>query len=283
MEDIRLKNLMQPELPTESPKAGINFTGQTPESLTSGELNGNIKLVDGHLQSSNFVIGVSGWKIDADGNVEFSNGVFRGTLTAVSGTLGALTIASGGNIKFGKTAYSDDANAGFWLGDDGGTAKFNIGSSSTKYLHYDGTNFTILGGTISGGIIQTNPGTTGSNTRLDSSGNVIDFLYNNSSQGYIASGSTGNLGINAGEDLILTYNDGGGTGGVVIYNDATIVAYFDDNNDFVMNGHSIGLGIRSSTPGSASSYKGYMYFDTTAQDICFSNGTDWYKVTATLR
>jgi hypothetical protein len=58
---------------------------------------------------------------------------------AAAGTLGALTIASGGNIKFGKTAYTDDTNAGLWLGDVSGVAKLNIGSSATKYLHYDGT------------------------------------------------------------------------------------------------------------------------------------------------
>ncbi|MDD2778527.1 MAG: hypothetical protein PHI16_06535, partial [Methanocellales archaeon] len=43
------------------------------------------------------------------------------------------------------------------------------------------------------------------------------------------------------------------------------------------------LGLRqlSSPPGSASTYEGFIYFDTTQEDLVFSNGTNWYKVTAT--
>jgi len=42
-----------------------------------------------------------------------------------------------------------------------------------------------------------------------------------------------------------------------------------------------GLQIRSGTPGAAASWQGFMYYDTDQSDIVFSNGTDWYKVTAT--
>jgi len=41
-----------------------------------------------------------------------------------------------------------------------------------------------------------------------------------------------------------------------------------------------GFQVRAGTPGAASSYQGYMYFDTNQQDLVFSNGTNWYKITA---
>ena len=53
-----------------------------------------------------------------------------------TGTLGALVIASSGYIRQGQTAYA--TGTGFWLGDDSGTTKFSIGSS-TKYLRWTGS------------------------------------------------------------------------------------------------------------------------------------------------
>ena len=125
---------------------------------------------------------------------------FAGTLTAATGTLGALTIASGGNIKFGKTSYSDDTNAGLWLGDVSGTAKLNIGSSSSKYLHYDGTDLTILGGTITGATIQT--ATTGYRVKMTSDNGVL--FYNGVTQtGYIKSDSAASVIINSADNIYL--------------------------------------------------------------------------------
>jgi hypothetical protein len=46
----------------------------------------------------------------------------------------------------------------------------------------------------------------------------------------------------------------------------------------------IRLDLLSSPPGAAASWQGYMYYDNSVvADICFSNGTNWYKVTASLR
>jgi len=42
-----------------------------------------------------------------------------------------------------------------------------------------------------------------------------------------------------------------------------------------------GFQVRSGPPGAASSFKGYMYFDTDQNDLVFSNGTNWHKVNAT--
>ena len=68
-----------------------------------------------------------------------------------------LGTAPGMAVKQGKTGYTDNTTTGLWLGNDGGTTKLNIGSS-TKYLRFDGTNLFVAGdisastGTISNSI-----------------------------------------------------------------------------------------------------------------------------------
>ena len=126
---------------------------------------------------------VTTFALEADGDATFG-----GALTAVTGTLGALTIASGGNIKMGKTAYTDDTNAGFWLGDVSGTYKLNIGSSSTKYLHYDGTDLTFFGGTITGSKFQTTVPAAGTGEAVVIEGGTAKYIklyYNADLVGYI--------------------------------------------------------------------------------------------------
>jgi hypothetical protein len=51
------------------------------------------KLVRDSIQSPNFVTGLTGWSINQDGSVEFSNAVMRGTVIAGAGT---VTLNSGG-------------------------------------------------------------------------------------------------------------------------------------------------------------------------------------------
>ncbi len=49
-----------------------------------------------YMQSEDFATGSKGWKIKANGDVEFNNGYFRGDITGASGTFsGSLTAASG--------------------------------------------------------------------------------------------------------------------------------------------------------------------------------------------
>ena len=51
-------------------------------------------------------------------------------------------------VRLGKTSYSDDSNAGFWIGNTGTSASvnpnFNIGSSN-NYLKFDGTDVVATG------------------------------------------------------------------------------------------------------------------------------------------
>lgn len=72
---------------------------------------------------------------------------FAGTLSAAAGTLGALSIASGGNIRMGQTDYN--TGTGFWLGDKSGTAKFSIGDgTANNSLTWDGTTLKVNGSAI---------------------------------------------------------------------------------------------------------------------------------------
>ena len=64
------------------------------ERFTTGDIDGDLSFVGGFIQSKNFVTGSSGWRLDAEGNLEASDGTFRGTLSATSGTVGGFTIAS---------------------------------------------------------------------------------------------------------------------------------------------------------------------------------------------
>lgn len=114
----------------------------------SGDLALNGQLVEGHFQSKNYATNVSGWRITADGDVEFGSGVFRGSITATSGTItGSLEILEGGNIRSGQTAY--DTGTGFYLGNDGGTPKLSLGSATTS-LKWTGTSLLIEGTSTTG-------------------------------------------------------------------------------------------------------------------------------------
>jgi hypothetical protein len=84
-----------------------------------------------------------------------------GTLSAITVNTGALTVqdsltvSTTGNIKGGQTAYN--TGTGFFLGYSSSTYKFSIGSSTINML-WDGSAFTINGGTIAGGSIRIGTG-----------------------------------------------------------------------------------------------------------------------------
>lgn len=102
------------------------------------------------------------------------------TKTIIDGgliTTGYITLNTAGHIKSGQTAYG--IGTGFWLGNDSGTPKFSIGDT-THYMKWTGTDLNVLGGTITGGTIQTASGT-GERIVLDSSNDSLTF-YNSSNK-----------------------------------------------------------------------------------------------------
>jgi hypothetical protein len=127
------------------------------ESIISGELLGDIFMVDGFLRSKDFVSGVSGWTINADGTAQ----------------LNGLTL-TGGTLNYAKTSFTDSTNAGYYISDLG----IYIGSASDttklKYTLATGAfDFigTITGSTIVGGTINV-PDVDNPLFSVDSAGNV---------------------------------------------------------------------------------------------------------------
>ena len=154
-----------------------NTPTQTPVKLPQTEFNkptlnsptmmGNSVFTGGWLRSANFVAGVSGWEINAEGNVEFQDATIRGTLYALLGTIGGWTIGSttltGGNIVL------DQANNKITVGAspngiiiNGATGKITSADGTTWTLDGDGivVGFTKFGGTGADGALSITSGTT---------------------------------------------------------------------------------------------------------------------------
>lgn len=111
------------------PDNGIE--GNRIESLNVSKLlAGNIR-VETYLQSTGYVAGTTGWRIDGAGNAEFAS----------------ITL-TGGTLNFGKTSFSDSTHAGYYISSSG----IYFGAiSDTTYLKYDIGGATLAYvGTISG-------------------------------------------------------------------------------------------------------------------------------------
>ena len=94
----------------------LSFPNDKIENLNVNKLTAGSLRVSEYMQSTGFVSGSVGWKINGNGSAEF-----------VSVTL------TGGTIKYGKTAFSDTTNAG-WIIDPNGI--FFGNASDTKHLKY---------------------------------------------------------------------------------------------------------------------------------------------------
>lgn len=178
---------------TSEEPVSTDLNASTPLQVMSGLPSGSVDFSqtalrtvseNDSMQSSNFITGSEGWKIDGDGNAEFQDGTFRGSVTATSGTFEGITSADinvgDGAIRGGKTGYTDDVNGGFFIGYHGTAYKAYIGAADDdQYIKYDGTNLSIVGGitattgTIGGWTIGTTSLTAGSGANtvgLDSGG-----------------------------------------------------------------------------------------------------------------
>lgn len=137
----------------------------------------------------------------------YSDNVYlKGTINALSGKFGtstnywnvgatgltAVSTSTDVIINYGKTDFGQDSTAGFIIGYDysASVSKIEFGSNSTKIFKYDGTDLSMIGGTITGGTIQTSSGTTyvkmtGSDNSLSfsKSGKVTARMYPNAVQG----------------------------------------------------------------------------------------------------
>lgn len=153
------------------------------------------------------------------GDIVATSGKF-GTTTnywSVGATgLTAVSASTDVTIKYGKTDFGQDSTAGFILGYDysATASKFEIGSSASKIFKYDGTDFSLIGGTITGGVLQT--ATSGKRVVIQSGSGTTDnsiSLYDSSDNKNIsiASSSTALMVLQAftSGQLISLSNDSG--------------------------------------------------------------------------
>lgn len=120
-------NLNVPSLFEDNNRMQNNFSnGVNPNIIQSGDLNGNLSMVKGDMQSENYEEGSTGWRFDAEGNLEANDGTFRG----------ALNVADNWHV---------DTSGNMWWGD------FEDYASATIKISSAGASF-LSGATISGNI-----------------------------------------------------------------------------------------------------------------------------------
>lgn len=108
---------------------------------------------------------------------------------------GNITVAAGGAIQSGLTAFNDASNKGYWLGVDSGTPKLLIGgqiTALTPRVKWDGTTLTVVGTinaesgylknmTVSGALDLASSGVIKSGKTAYGSGTGIWIEYNGGS------------------------------------------------------------------------------------------------------
>lgn len=122
------------------------------------------------LASDNFVTGVSGWQITAEGNFEGNSGTFIGTITATSGAIGGFNIGTdyirdvANSFGMASTVTGGD-DVRFWAGDtfaNRATSDFRVTESGAVTA----SSITITGGSINGVPISGIPNSTATDLSL---------------------------------------------------------------------------------------------------------------------
>lgn len=187
---IRVKSLNEVASKVES----SFYNAVNPMSIASGDLLSNLIMVDGYLQSVDFVTGTTGWKIYATGSAEFNNLVVRGTIYATSGTIGGWVIDTDGLYYNGSGDPSIRTSATVEAGDDGviidkdGVRVYDSILGLVVNLPSDGSAPVFSSGTITSVTfeINTNSVLRTSETVGDGTANSYGVLINNS--GFYACG-----------------------------------------------------------------------------------------------
>jgi hypothetical protein len=112
--------------------------GISSQVIGSGDMAYNANLVDGYMQSSNFVSGSAGWQINSNGDAEFESGYFRGDISAATGTFGGTIPFSGISTGTNEVALNV------------GNGNVKIDGANKRIIINDGTNDRILLGFLSG-------------------------------------------------------------------------------------------------------------------------------------
>ena len=130
----------------------ITVNGTTPDRLVLGPHTVNsitrvLSFGDGSNTEANYPL-----LINADGSASFggdisaATGTFTGNILLSSSTGYINLTGTNSKIYSGKTSYTD-STAGWWLGRDSDSPKFNIGDAS-NYIKWDSTNGVQISGTL---------------------------------------------------------------------------------------------------------------------------------------
>lgn len=202
LNDMGLDNFGQS--PLQFTGQGLNLKAQTlydagvPSNfIMDGDMIVRLNVVDGYLQSTNFVTGVSGWRIDYLGNSEFNSGVYRSSIAV--GTDG-FHVDISGNMWWGNSATY--AGATYKISAAGGANLSGMIVSGGAASDVNNNATTISGGkitsnSITASQIQTNTLTVGTNVGLGTAttlGAAATYIVGN----YITTGYINALGITAG-------------------------------------------------------------------------------------
>lgn len=165
--DLKVEESSVPLVQSVSVSGGSSGTTEVySESILDGELNGDISLVGGFLQSKNFVSGSTGWRIDADGNIEANTGTFRGSISGSAIDIGGADATSfhvdtSGNMWLGASTYASAtfsvSNAGSVTAATGTIAGWTLASGefSSGSVKLQSTNERILMGSATAPLTGT--------------------------------------------------------------------------------------------------------------------------------
>jgi hypothetical protein len=228
------------ESSTSSAEPSYNTSSEAVSDSNIQTTGGTSIMSAGAFQSPNYVKGSSGWKIDVLGNVEFSNGYFRGDITGASGTFtGTVTATSGliGGFSIGSDYIKDVADSfglastvtggndvRFWAGDT-----FANRATADLRIYEDGA---IIASNIEAtGSIFATSGWIGSATALVYESQGI----NTGTTGWIRGGMTG---YNTGTGYFLGYYSGDYVFSIGDSTDTNKLLLWD-GSDLIVNGSSI--------------------------------------------
>lgn len=186
----------------------LDSTGLTVRSASIYVIDGVIR-IQGTADTTGMFINSAGLKCTASGVTKLALDQYGVVVTGAGsdrvylgrqsdGSTYGLEVTGASNkivgavIRYGKTSGSDTTNAGYFLGNDGGTQKFFIGNAgNTASMQWDGASLTLIGGSITGGTIQTD---VVGNQRVVLTGSKMYLVSSTLSAAYAASieSSSGN-------------------------------------------------------------------------------------------
>lgn len=118
------------------------FTPDTSEGFYAGTGATRVQMKAGEgIWTGATAFGSAPFRVSNAGALVATSATITGAITATSGSITGDMVVSGAVYSTGKTTYAD-TDAGFWLGNDSGTYKFNIGDASS-FIKWSGAALSI--------------------------------------------------------------------------------------------------------------------------------------------